>query len=123
EIDPAAIGRVVRAVIVAVVGSEALFRPGVFRKAVEIEISFALGAVGQPLAIRRPAMKVTGLPAGDLPRSAAGRRKNVDLPGGNGEPVAVRRDAVIVIDTVDRGAVHCLRLAARERKRPELALR
>src|SRR5579885_3315945 len=72
EVDPLAIGRVIRAVIVAGASGQTLLRAALYGNAVDVEIAVALPAERKRLPVRRPAMEIAGLPFRDLLRLAAG---------------------------------------------------
>src|SRR5689334_21511605 len=66
-------------------------------------------------------MEITRRLLRQLARIASGGRKNVDLARRNCEPLAIRGNAMVVINALNRAGIHRFRLSAGQRQAPELA--
>ena len=112
KVNPPAVGRVVGAVVVARVGGEARLGPAGDRDRVDVVVAFALGAVGERLAVRRPAVPERGGRRVHAPWQAASGRKQIHLrlarlgEIADHELCAVGREAVVVDAVYGESRVH-----------------
>src|SRR5262245_6064572 len=78
EVDVFTVGRILRAVVEAGRGGEALFATAGCGDGVDVELAVALGTIRQRLAVRRPAVPIGRREWRDFARLAAGDWQNVD---------------------------------------------
>src|SRR5579872_700316 len=106
DINPVAIRRIIGAVVVGRVRCHLLLSPTVYGDTKDIEVTAVpLADEGQPFAIRRPAVKITGMIRGEEARFCAAfgcsdeylRLWRQTILCGECQQLAVRRQAVVVV--------------------------
>ena len=72
DVNPVAVRRIIGAVVVGRVRSQLLLAPAVYADTKDIEVTaIPLANEGEPLAVRRPSMKIAGMIRGEQSRLRA----------------------------------------------------